>query len=68
MRAHAAQAIANETRDKLNAEARSDPQGLEAELNVKLADAEKTIAATKQAALATCAASPSRRPPRSSSG
>jgi F-type H+-transporting ATPase subunit b len=47
-----AQAIANETRDKLNAEADQTRKRLEGELNVKLADAEKTIAATKQAALA----------------
>ena len=50
--AHArGQAIANDTRDKLNAEAGETRKRLEAELNVKLADAEKTIAATKQAAL-----------------
>ena len=47
-----AQAIANETRDKLNAEAERARKALEDELNVKLAEAEKTIAATKQAALA----------------
>jgi F-type H+-transporting ATPase subunit b len=47
-----AQAIANETRDKLNAEAERARKALEDELNVKLAAAEKTIAATKQAALA----------------
>lgn len=46
-----AQTIANETRDKLNAEAEHSRKGLEGELNVKLAQAEKTIAATKQAAL-----------------
>jgi F-type H+-transporting ATPase subunit b len=47
-----AQGIANETRDKLNAEAEHRRKGLEAELHAKLAQAEKTIAATKQAALA----------------
>jgi F-type H+-transporting ATPase subunit b len=47
-----AQAIANETRDKLNAEAEKARKILEGELNAKLAEAEKTIAATKQAALA----------------
>ena len=47
-----AQTIANETRDKLNAEAEKARKILEGELNAKLAEAEKTIAATKQAALA----------------
>ena len=47
-----AQALANETRDKLNAEAEAGPQALEGELNAKLAEAEKTIAATKTAAMA----------------
>jgi F-type H+-transporting ATPase subunit b len=47
-----AQAIANETRDKLNAEAERRRKALEEELNAKLADAEKVIATTKQAALA----------------
>ena len=47
-----AQGIANETRDKLNAEAEHNRKGLEADLNLKLAEAEKTIAATKRAALA----------------
>jgi F-type H+-transporting ATPase subunit b len=46
-----AQTIANETRDKLNAEAEQRRKGLEAELHGKLAQAEKTIASTKQAAL-----------------
>src|SRR5262249_17224444 len=46
-----AQGIANEPRDKLNAEADHTRKGLEQELNHKLAEAEKTIAATKQAAL-----------------
>ena len=47
-----AQALANETRDKLNAEAEEARKKLEAELNAKLAEAEKTIAATKTAAMA----------------
>jgi len=47
-----AQTIANETRDKLNAEADQARKRLEAELNAKLHDAEQQIAATKQAALA----------------
>ena len=47
-----AQALANETRDKLNAEADEARKRLEGELNTKLAEAEKTIAATKTAAMA----------------
>ena len=47
-----AQALANETREKLNAEAEKTRHRLEAELNVKLAKAEETIAATKTAAMA----------------
>jgi F-type H+-transporting ATPase subunit b len=47
-----AQALANETRDKQAAEAEATRKRLEGELNVKLADAEKTIAVTKQAAMA----------------
>jgi F-type H+-transporting ATPase subunit b len=47
-----AQALANETRDKLNAEAEEQRKRLEAELNAKLAEAEKIIAATKAAAMA----------------
>jgi len=47
-----AQAIANETRDKQAAAAEATRKKLEGELNAKLADAEKTIAATKQAAMA----------------
>ena len=47
-----AQLIANETRDKQHAEAEARRKRLEDELNAKLADAEKTIAATKQAAMA----------------
>jgi F-type H+-transporting ATPase subunit b len=46
-----AQAIANETRDKQADAAEARRKTLEDELNVKLADAEKTIAATKQAAM-----------------
>ncbi len=47
-----AQAIANETRDKQAAAAEATRKKLEGELNAKLAEAEKTIAATKQAAMA----------------
>jgi F-type H+-transporting ATPase subunit b len=47
-----AQGIANDMREKLNAEAEQTRKRLEHELNAKLADAEKVIAATKQAALA----------------
>jgi F-type H+-transporting ATPase subunit b len=47
-----AQAIANEMREKQAAEAEARRKTLEAQLNVKLAEAEKTIAATKQAAMA----------------
>lgn len=47
-----AQALANETRDKQAAAAEVTRKTLEDQLNVKLADAEKTIAATKQAAMA----------------
>jgi len=46
-----AQAIANETREKQAAEAEARRKQLEEGLNVKLADAEKAIAATKQAAM-----------------
>ena len=46
-----AQAIANETRDKQAAAAEATRKKLEGELNAKLADAEKTIAATKKAAM-----------------
>jgi F-type H+-transporting ATPase subunit b len=46
-----AQAIANETRDKQAAAAEVTRKRLEGELNAKLAEAEKTIAATKQAAM-----------------
>jgi F-type H+-transporting ATPase subunit b len=47
-----AQAIANETREKQAAEADATRKRLEDDLNRKLADSEKTIAATKQAAMA----------------
>ena len=47
-----AQTLANETRDKLNAEAEVARKKLESQLNSKLAEAEKTIAATKTAAMA----------------
>ena len=47
-----AQGVANETRDRLNAQAEKTRQELEAKLNAKLADAEKTIAATRVAAMA----------------
>jgi F-type H+-transporting ATPase subunit b len=47
-----AQAIAGETRDALNAEAEAQRKSLEGELNGKLADAEKQIAATKANAMA----------------
>lgn len=46
-----AQALASETRDKLNAEAEERRKALESQLNLKLAEAEKTIAATKTAAM-----------------
>ena len=46
-----AQAIANETRDKQAAEAEATRKRLEDQLNAKLADAEKTIANTKQTAM-----------------
>jgi len=47
-----AQTIANETRDKQAAAAEATRKTLEGELNAKLAEAEKSIAATKQAAMA----------------
>jgi len=46
-----AQMLANETRDKLNAQAEEARKKLESELNLKLAEAEKTIATTKSAAM-----------------
>jgi F-type H+-transporting ATPase subunit b len=47
-----AHAIANETRERQAAEAEAQRKALEDKLNAKLADAEKTIAGTKQAAMA----------------
>lgn len=47
-----AQAVANETRDRLNAEADQRRKVLEGELNAKLTDAEQQIAATQTAAMA----------------
>jgi F-type H+-transporting ATPase subunit b len=47
-----AQAIAAEVREKLMAEAETKRKTLEAELNAQLAEAERTIAATKLAAMA----------------
>ena len=46
-----AQAIASETREKQAAAAEAARKRLEDQLNARLADAEKTIAATKQAAM-----------------
>ena len=46
-----AQAIGAETREKLNAAAEAQRKTLEDQLSVKLADAEKTIAATREAAM-----------------
>lgn len=46
-----AQAISTEARDKFNAAAEAERKTLEERLSVKLADAEKTIAATRQAAM-----------------
>jgi F-type H+-transporting ATPase subunit b len=46
-----AQAIGNETREKLNAASEAERKSLEDKLSVKLADAEKTIAATREAAM-----------------
>jgi F-type H+-transporting ATPase subunit b len=47
-----AQAIAGEMRDKQAAESEATRKKVEDQLNVKLAEAEKAIAATKQAAMA----------------
>jgi F-type H+-transporting ATPase subunit b len=47
-----AQGIANETREKFVAEADENRKALEARLNTKLAEAERSIAATKNAAMA----------------
>ena len=46
-----AQTIGNETRDRLNAEAEKNRKVLDEQLNAKLAEAEKTIAATKLSAM-----------------
>jgi F-type H+-transporting ATPase subunit b len=46
-----AQAISAETREKLNAAAEARRKTLEDQLSVKLADAEKTIASTREAAM-----------------
>src|SRR5262249_1407369 len=47
-----AQQFAGETRDKLNAESEESRKTLEGKLNTKLAEAERTIASTKSAAMA----------------
>ncbi len=46
-----AQTIGNETRDRLNAEAEKNRKALDEQLNAKLADAEKSTAATKTQAM-----------------
>ena len=46
-----AQAIGAETREKLNAASEAERKSLEEKLSVKLADAEKTIASTREAAM-----------------
>jgi F-type H+-transporting ATPase subunit b len=46
-----AQAIGAETRDKLNAASEAQRKTLEEQLSVKLAEAEKTIASTREAAM-----------------
>jgi F-type H+-transporting ATPase subunit b len=46
-----AQGIATETRDRLMGEAEENRKGLEAKLNAHLAEAERSIASTKQAAM-----------------
>ncbi len=43
-----AQAIGNETREKLNAASEAERKRLEERLSLKLAEAEKTIASTRQ--------------------
>lgn len=50
------QAIASEMREKQAAASEATRKTLEAQLNAKLADAEKTIAATKSAAMANVSA------------
>ena len=46
-----AQAIGTETREKLNAASEAERKTLEDQLSVKLAEAEKTIASTREAAM-----------------
>ena len=46
-----AQAIGSETREKLNAASEAERKTLEERLSVKLAEAEKTIASTREAAM-----------------
>lgn len=46
-----AQAIANDTREKQAAQAEAERKALEERLNIRLADADKSIAATKSAAM-----------------
>lgn len=46
-----AQAIATETRERLNAASEAERKTLEERLSVQLADAEKTIASTREAAM-----------------
>ena len=46
-----AQAIGTETREKLNAASEAERKTLEERLSVKLAEAEKTIAASREAAM-----------------
>jgi len=46
-----AQAIGNETREKLNAASEAERKTLEERLSVKLAEAEKTIASTRETAM-----------------
>ena len=46
-----AQAIGTETREKLNAASEAERKTLEEQLSVKLAEAEKTIASTREAAM-----------------
>ncbi|WGD52069.1 F0F1 ATP synthase subunit B [Bradyrhizobium sp. CB1650] len=46
-----AQAIGNETREKLNAQAEAERKSLEQQLATKLAEAEKTIASTRATAM-----------------
>ena len=64
-----AQTLANETREKQAAAAEAHRKSLDAKLNARIAEAEKTIAGSRSAAMANVARH--RRPtprPRSSSG